>query len=200
MASVRVVRLVLRLIACYVFFANILATGLSSGITLPPIPVPPIQSSFQKQVFESKAAAAHVASEHARPVVANLLRNCNATEWVCPGVLNVTVESLMQRFQSELENIEMVHGFVPNVNVEAGGLDTIMNVSHLLNLWEPCTLGLNKTAKECTTWGYPVRICRRKRYGKGDRNDRMGGYFNCFGKCARLGVFVHGGWSHLVYS
>ena len=138
--------------------SNISRTGMGSETALPPMPVPPIQSSFQKRVFQSKSAAAHAASEHARPEVANILSKCNATKWECPGLSNVTVDSLMQRFQTELANIEMIHGFSPNAAVEIGGIDTIVNSSHLLNLWEPCALGLNHTARECTTWGYPVRM------------------------------------------
>ena len=121
-----------------------------------PVPMPPKQSAVQIQAFAERSAMAHVASTAAIPKLVELINYCavnsstplfDATS--CPGMAGVsngtlpTAMQLLDRFADEVRAVEFGHGY--STLSPFMDLSNMFNPSYpfLMNLWEPCTLGLN---------------------------------------------------------
>eukprot|EP00750_Incisomonas_marina_P021863 INCI4775.1.p1 GENE.INCI4775.1~~INCI4775.1.p1 ORF type:complete len:456 (-),score=58.05 INCI4775.1:1120-2487(-) len=132
-----------------------------------PVPTPPVQSKTQAQVFALKAAQAHLASQAALPQLTALIDFCavNATTATgapivlfgaeeCPGMADLlgpnatgspTTAQILSRFDEELLAMEFGHGFTELAPLVDPAVIFNPSYSFLLNLFEPCALGLNLT-------------------------------------------------------
>lgn len=135
-----------------------------------PVPTPPAQSQTQARVFAVKAAQAHAASQAALPQLTALIDFCaaNATTATgapvalfgaaeCPGLADLlppnatttiaspTTAQILARFDEELLAMEFGHGFTELAPLVDPAVIFNPSYSFLLNLFEPCALGLNLT-------------------------------------------------------
>ena len=127
-----------------------------------PVPTPPTQTEEQKMIFANQSALAAAASAAALPELTNLISFCAANASVpifdaehCPGMAYATAngtlapyptaEQLIERFAAAVRGAEYVHGFATLDKAEPSQRVFDPTYPFLMNLWTPCTLGLNTT-------------------------------------------------------